>query len=93
MRKDVVGLSLTVAPGEVTIGGKHVEVRPSALAFGIDRWGNWRLSSVEAALPWWRRALVNLAYWHRTPRPPKPDTRTYDDGWDELDYDEDAESV
>lgn len=88
MGKTVVGLSLNVSAGRVIVNGKQVEARSSALAFGIDRWGTWRLTSIESGLSWWRRALINLAYWHPASRSePIPET-TYADGYDPLDYDD-----
>ena len=86
--KHILGFNMNISPGRVIVKGKEVQAQSAILSIGIDQWGSYRLSSVEASLSWWRRALVNLAYWHRTPKPAPVDNRIYYDEYDELDYDD-----
>ena len=81
MTKMLTGLSMHVSPGRVVVKGREVEARGGAVVIGVDRWGTFRLSNVEASLSWWRRALVNLAYWHFTPKRATEPTSIYDDDW------------
>ena len=83
MDKHITGMSMNVSPGTVVVNGKPVEARSAALTIGIDKYGQWRLSSVEASLSWWRRRLVALAYWHPPkPKAVEPEPTTYEDEWD-----------